>query len=316
MRVLVTGGAGFIGSHLVERLISDPSLQVVVLDNLRRGSLENLSFANEQVEVRLGDIRRLDDVRTAMAGCEVVFHLAAQANVIGAVQDVEYSVDTNVGGTVNVLRAAEEAGVRRMVFTSSREVYGDAGEIPVSERTPFSAKNAYGASKIAGEMYCRALAGSMEIAVLRLTNVYGTRDHDRVIPIFVESALRNQPLILYGGQQIMDFIPVSTVTGILQRAGFGNLVGEPVNVGSGHGTAVAEVAQAALRAVESASVITIAPARKFEVTRFIADITRAKTLFGLIPPAAPLECLGEVVAWLRARAGVGHPRVFATSGSA
>ena len=151
MHILVTGGAGFIGTHLVASLLAEGK-EVSVLDNLTRGRISNTGKGFRFVQ---GDIRDRETVVKAMTGVDILFHLAAQSNVMGAVTDLDYSFTTNVFGTFEVLRAAKEAGVRRVVFTSSREVYGDAAVLPVSEDAPLHAKNAYGASKVAGELYCR-----------------------------------------------------------------------------------------------------------------------------------------------------------------
>src|SRR5581483_5631160 len=162
MAIVVTGGAGFIGRHLVERLCQDgmgvASEPVVVLDNLRRGSREALAplIAAGRVRFIEGDVRDPRTVRQTLAGAETIFHLAAQANVMGSESDPDYAFVTNVTGTYNVLEAAQEAGARRIVFASSREVYGQPPVLPVPEDAPFAPKNAYGATKAAGEMACRA----------------------------------------------------------------------------------------------------------------------------------------------------------------
>ena len=132
-RILVTGGAGFIGSHLVERLIAEGYCSVTVLDNLQRGRVANLAAVEDSVRFVQGDIRNQRTLATVMKDTNLVFHLAAQSNVIGALQDVDYASSTNVVGTATVLQAARAAGVGRFVFTSSREVYGDPAELPVSE---------------------------------------------------------------------------------------------------------------------------------------------------------------------------------------
>jgi UDP-glucose 4-epimerase len=185
MRVLVTGGAGFIGSHLVDALVGRGD-EVLVLDNFRRGLMKHIDghVSAGRVHLIRGDIRDEAAVSGAMSGVELVYHLAAQSNVLGAVQDMDYSFSTNVVGTFNVLKAASAAAVRRVVFSTSREVYGEPDEIPVQERAPLRAKNPYGASKIAGELYCGVweTATSMDCKVLRFANVYGPRDRDRVIP--------------------------------------------------------------------------------------------------------------------------------------
>ena len=160
MQILVTGGAGFIGSHLVARLVRNPSNSIIVLDNLHRGRIAALSEVWDKIAFVEGDVRNRDLLANVMQGCDLVYHLAAQSNVIGAVQDLDYSFSSNVTGTFNVLQAARQAGVRRLVFTSSREVYGDPRQLPVPESDPLHPKNAYGASKVTGEMYCRLLSAS------------------------------------------------------------------------------------------------------------------------------------------------------------
>ena len=156
MRVLVTGGAGFLGSHLVDAVVAAGD-EVIILDNLYRGSAANIDahLRSGAVTFIEGDIRDYTAVLEAAAGVDVVYHLAAQSNVIGALEDTDYSFTTNVAGTYNVLKAAACAGVRRLVFSSSREVYGEPDSIPVPESAPLTAKYPYGASKIAGEAYCR-----------------------------------------------------------------------------------------------------------------------------------------------------------------
>ncbi len=237
MRVLVTGGAGFIGAHLTAAL-AQAGDEVIVFDNLRRG--ERAKLTGLPVRLVEGDVRDRVAVQKAMEGVARVYHLAAQSNVLGAVSDVDYSFTSNVVGTYNVLVAAREAGVERVVFTSSREAYGEVERLPVAEDHPTNPKNAYGASKVAGEVYCRAFQGTygLDVSVLRLANVYGPGDRDRVIPIWLERARRGAALELYGGTQVLDLVPVDLVVTALRRAAEVALDGQPVNVGSGVGTAL------------------------------------------------------------------------------
>lgn len=300
MRVLVTGDAGFIGGWLVERLIRENAQRIVVLDNLHRNCVPNpVSFPAPVMFVN-ADIRDRESLVGAMEGCDLVYHLAAQSNVMRAITDPDYAFTTNVVGTFNVLAAAKAAGVTRVVFTSSREVYGEVDRIPVPETAPINAKNAYGASKAAGELYCRVAAESgLETVILRLANVYGPRDRDRVIPLFIEAALGGQPLTAYGGDQILDFVGIGSVVDALLSGGRGSWVRDPVNIGSGTGTTIWKLAERVLQITGSQSPIQAAPPRSQEVVRFVADTTRSQRLWYISRPEGPLDHLPEVVACFR-----------------
>jgi UDP-glucose 4-epimerase len=253
MRVLVTGGAGFIGSHLVDALVGRGD-EVLVLDNFRRGLMKQ-------------------------------------------VQDMDYSFSTNVVGTFNVLKAASAAAVRRVVFSSSREVYGEPDEIPVQERAPLRAKNPYGASKIAGELYCGVseTATSMDCKVLRFANVYGPRDRDRVIPHWLKRAQDGERLEVYGGQQIIDFVWVGCAVDALLAAATCAIDG-PVNVGSGVGTPIIALGERILALSDTRSELRVMPARDIEVVRFVADVARMRSLLGVEPVGDPLDKLATMTA--------------------
>ena len=292
--VVVTGGAGFIGSHLVDALVARGE-QVVVLDNLRRGRVDYIAphLASGAVHFIEGDIRDEDAVREATRDARLVYHLAAQSNVLGAMQDGSYSFTTNVVGTHIVLEAAAAARAR-VVFSSSREVYGDAVRTPVSEDDALAPKNPYGASKVAGEAYCRAMRFSrgLDVAVLRFANVYGPRDTDRVIPRWLALATEGRPLQVYGGKQVLDFVPIETAVQALLYAGDNGLA-EPVNIGSGAGTSILELAQRVLSATGSASEVEVVPANECEVVAFVADVVRMRGL-GIDPPSDPLSALKDL----------------------
>lgn len=304
MNVLVTGGAGFIGSHLVDLLVARGH-QVTVLDNLYRGDWGHLERHLRSRSVRLleKDVRDFESVYRAGADAEVVYHLAAQANVMGALSDPDYSLTTNVLGTFNVLKAAASHGARRVVFSSSREVYGEPEQVPVREETPLAPKSPYGASKVAGEAYCRAWAqtNGLETFVLRLANVYGLRDRDRVIPRWLERAGRGQPLDLFGGDQVLDFISVERAVDALLAAADRPVDG-PVNVGSGRGTSLKELAARILEVSDSPSQLRLLPARQGEVVKFVADVRKMRRLLGVEPPKDPL---GDLVALSRPGANGG-----------
>lgn len=294
-RVLVTGGAGFIGSHLADALVAAEH-DVVVLDNLRRGCREQVP---EQATFIEGDIRDFETVARATQGAELVYHLAAQSNVMGAMSDAEYSFTTNVVGTFNVLRAAAEAGVRRVVFSSSREVYGEPKELPVTEDAPLLAKNPYGASKVAGEAYCRTWhhTAKLDTYILRFANVYGPRDFGRVIPLWLTRALRDEPLQLYGGDQVLDFVHVSVAVEALLRAADAPNEG-PVNVGTGVGTSLRTLADRILK-LTGVCRLEVVPAREAEVVRFVAATQRMRSVLEMTPPKDPLEGLPALLATFR-----------------
>jgi UDP-glucose 4-epimerase len=295
-RTLVTGGAGFIGSHLVARLVERGD-EVVVIDNMKRGRIERIQkwLGGDRFRVIKDDIRRFDAVSEAMRGCQCVFHLAAQSNVMGAVTDPDYSITTNVLGTFNVLRAAAEAEVPRVVFTSSREVYGDPRSLPVSEAHPLDAKNGYGASKVAGEAYCRSRSrAGARVEVVRLANVYGPGDSDRVIPLWLTAAAQGRDLVVYGGEQVIDFLWVGKAVEALLFAAHHGLPG-PVNVGSGKGTRILDLAERVLRATRADVSVKRKPAREVEVAKFVADVSMMRSL-GIAPEADPLEHLDEIAA--------------------
>ncbi|MBF6599357.1 MAG: SDR family NAD(P)-dependent oxidoreductase [Dehalococcoidia bacterium] len=291
-RILVTGGAGFIGGHLVDRLVRDRH-DVIVLDNMRRGRASALGqhLRAGDVELVEGDIRDAELLTGVMRGVETVYHLAAQSNVMGAIDDAEYSFTSNALGTFNVLRAAADAGAARLVFTSSREVYGESGYVPVDEDHPLAAKNPYGASKVAGEAYARTFAHcyGLDVAVLRLANVYGHGDRDRVIPLWLDAAAAGRDLNVYGGGQVLDFVWIATVIDALTLAGEEGLPG-PTNIGSGVGTSILELARRIIEVGSSRSQIARVPARGAEVTRFVADTTRMRAL-GIEPESDPLAHL-------------------------
>lgn len=298
-RALITGGAGFIGSHLVRRLAESTDWSLTVLDNLSRGrtSVLNDFLAQGRVSFVHSDIRDHKILSDHMKETDLVFHLAAQSNVMGAITDIDYSFTTNVVGTFNVFKAAEEHGARRVIFTSSREVYGEPTRLPVHEMDQLRPKNAYGASKVAGEVYADVFHHrGLDIRVVRLANVYGPYDRDRVIPLFIGRALQGEPLHVYGGNQVLDFVWIEDVVDALVHlaVGDGGLEGA-INVASGQGTTVLDLARLILKMSGSTSQMEFLPERQEEVSGFVGATERCTRLLGRAP-APPLMFLGDVMA--------------------
>ncbi|OQY29147.1 MAG: hypothetical protein B6244_04740 [Candidatus Cloacimonetes bacterium 4572_55] len=295
--VLVTGGAGFIGSHLVDRLIAKGKYTVTIFDNLFRGKPENIESHISDARFIRGDLRDKDAVIDACQGQEIIFHLGAQSNVMGAMSDSRYSFESNVVGVYNLLDAARQVGTRRVIFTSSREVYGEGMDLPVHEDHPLQAKNPYGASKASGEIYFRVFGSvyGLETVIFRLANVYGERDFGRVIPIFLERAYRGDPLWIYGGDQVIDFIRIDIVIeALMQSMDREDILGFPINIGSGTGVTLQKLASRVRDVTESKSETLFRPVRTHEVARFTADISRFRRYFDIPIPPDPLDYLQKM----------------------
>jgi UDP-N-acetylglucosamine/UDP-N-acetyl-alpha-D-glucosaminouronate 4-epimerase len=252
---LITGGAGFIGSHIVEALVAHGE-HARVLDNLTTGTRENLARAASACEARgllqviEGDIRDLDTVRQAMAGVDLVLHLAAIVSVQHSMADPLTVHAVNVTGTLNVLEAAREANVKRVVLASSCAIYGDNDDLPLQESAMPRPLSPYAASKLAGEMYCQAFsqAYGLPTTCLRYFNVYGPRqnpdgDYAAVIPRFVTRMQAGQPPIIYGdGEQTRDFVYVGDVVrATLLACTADGIDGQAFNVASGERVSLLEL---------------------------------------------------------------------------
>lgn len=296
MRYLITGGAGFIGSHLARRLLAKRQ-QVIVYDNFTRPSPLHAEHPECALRVIEGDIRDAVTLRCAMRQVDVVFHLAAQSQVLAASRDPDYCFSTNVAGTVNVLGAARATGVRRVVFASSREVYGEPSHLPVDEERALKPKNDYGASKVAAEAYCRTMGDTdrLSTVMLRFSNVYGPGDADRLIPRWLARAQADADLEIYGGRQILDMVWIGTAIQALIAAAHPAVAATAVNVGAGRGSPIGDIATRILLATGSASRVVIRPARQIEVERFVADVRRMRDTLGVAAAEDPLHGIAAML---------------------
>jgi UDP-glucose 4-epimerase len=291
MRALVTGGAGFIGSHLVTRLAADGH-EVRILDNFATGRRSNLLAFPAEVELIEGDIQSYERVHNAVAGCEVVFHIAALPSVPRSIQDPLTSHHTNSTGTLNVLLAARDAGVRRVVMASSSSVYGMNEALPKREDMPPAPISPYAVGKLAGEGYCRSFAEvyGLETVALRYFNVFGPRQDPRsqyaaVIPRFIASLLAAEPPTVFGdGEQSRDFTYVdNAVEANLLAMDAQGVAGEVFNIACGDRTTINELL-AELRDLLDADVEPVQVAsRPGEVRHSQADCGRAREVLGYGP---------------------------------
>ncbi len=299
--ILVTGGAGFIGSHTVDRLVAGGA-SVTVLDDFSSGREANLVGAQTTGQVRLmrGDVRRQKDVAQAMKGCTAVVHLAAISSVSASVEDPALVMDINTVGTAHVLKEAQRAGVPRVVFASSAAVYGDPDALPIAEQAALRPLSPYAASKVAGEMLCRAAAatGGQTSVALRFFNVYGPRQDPKspycgVITAFAGRLQAHEPLVVHGqGDQVRDFVHVSDVARAVGLAlktpleGFASL-----NIGSGQGVTVKELAERMAALGEGPPGVVQGPPRAGDVKASLADISRAAQQLGFRPSVSLEEGL-------------------------
>lgn len=251
-KVLVTGGAGFIGSSLVDRLISK-GYSVVVLDNFHSGRIENLHahLDRDDFELVKGDVRDTEVIRETMDGVDAVVHLAALIDVEGSVNNPLETHDVNVNGTLSLLCEAVRQDIKRFLFASSAAVYGESDSLPLREDFPLKPSSPYAASKATAELYCGAFCRSYGLGtvILRYFNVYGPRqDHNPyagVLLKFLRNALSGQPLVVFGdGEQSRDFICVDDVVEATMLAlESGNTVGKTFNVCTGKPTTINELVQ-------------------------------------------------------------------------
>jgi len=310
---LVTGGAGFIGSHVAERLLRDGH-QVRVLDNFSSGSRENLAFGrgNPRLEVVEGDIRDPTATVAASRGVEVIFHQAAMRSVPRSVDDPIGANDNNVTGTLNVLRAAREAGVRRVVYASSSSIYGDRPDLPKREEQPPAPISPYAVSKLAGELYCAVWSRlfGLETVGLRYFNVFGPRQdpasqYAAVIPRFIAWALRGEPLEVHSdGTQSRDFTYIDNVVEAnLLAANAPGVAGEMFNVGCGSRVSLLEIIRLLERIVGGPLERRYTARRPGDVPHTQADIGKAKRFLGYVPVVEFGEGLRRTVEFFKTKVG-------------
>ena len=287
MRVLVTGGAGFIGSNVVRALLARGD-DVRILDNFSTGSRANLEGLD--VDVVEGELRSYERVHAAVRGTEIVFHLGALGSVPRSVQDPLTSSAVNVEGTLNVLLAARDENVRRVVFSSSSSVYGSSGHLPRTEEMAADPISPYGVAKLAAERYCVSFSRvyeQFETVVLRYFNVFGPRQsphsqYAAVVPLFVTQIARGEPIAVYGdGEQSRDFTYVANVVdATLRAADAPGASGRIFNIAAGTPASVNELADAIGRILDKPVQRHEQPPRPGDVRDSWADVSAARSGLG------------------------------------
>jgi nucleoside-diphosphate-sugar epimerase len=291
VQALVTGGAGFIGSHLAATLV-ERGWGVRVLDSFATGHRENLAGVERDVEVFEGDLRDADACERACRGAEVIFHMGALGSVPRSLDDPLTTHAANVTGTLNLLVGARKHGARRLVFSSSSSVYGDTPVLPKVETMPPGPRSPYAASKLAGEEYCRAFSRTMglDTVVLRYFNVFGPRQdpesqYAAVIPRFIAALLRGDPPVIYGdGLQSRDFTYVSNVVDAnLKAADAPGVAGEVFNIACGEQITVLDVLKRIAEQLGKPCRPDFQPPRPGDVKHSCAAIEAARRALGYEP---------------------------------
>lgn len=304
MKILVTGGAGFLGSHICDMLL-EKGHEVRVLDRMCPGKVGHIT---DRIEFVCGDIRRLEDCRKAIQDVDAIIHLAALINVNHSIREPLDFYETNVRGTMNVLESARhEPSVKKVVYMSTAEVYGFC-EGMVNETALCDTRSPYAASKYAGERYCLSYYhtyGEPEVTIIRGFNMYGPRQSygskGAVIAIFTTLALMGKPPVVFGsGEQCRDYVFVKdTARGVIEATLKEGLGGEIINLASGKTVTVNEIAEAVLEITGSKHEIDYAPTRPGELFKSCGDADKAQHLLGWVPTVGFNEGLQTTVEYFK-----------------
>ncbi len=313
-KILVTGGAGFIGSHIVDRLMEE-GFEVTVMDNLDTGRLENIAHHKNKSNFHFakGDIRNFALVKETLRDIDSVFHEAALASVTRSVKDPILTNDINVGGTLNLLKASSDLGVKRFIFASSAAIYGEAKSPLKKEDMATNPTSPYGVSKLAAENYVRVFykAYGLETVCLRFFNVYGPRQNVDIqgtyggaISIFINRILERLPPTIYGdGEQTRDFVYIQDVVEANMLAlNTKNAAGEVFNIATGKKISVNQVAETLKDIMNRKDLKTVyTDPRPTDIRHGYADISKAKKILGYNPKFPVKEGLTELVNWYNQR---------------
>jgi UDP-glucose 4-epimerase len=308
-KVCVTGAAGFVGSHLVDRLLLE-QFDVTAIDNLSSGTLENIkhNFGIKKFRFANCDILDFKSIRSLVRGVEVIFHEAALTNVQTSIRDPYLTNSINVVGTLNLLRAALESGVKLFVYASSAAVYGDVTP-PQAEDTPTNPISPYGFSKLMAEKYVNMFGSLYGLGTicLRYFNIYGIRQnvessYSGVVTKLIKRLLENKPLIVYGnGQQSRDFISVQDVVAANMLAiESRNAVGQIFNIGTARGVSINELASLIFEhANDFSGGVKHTKARRGDILHSRADITKAARILGFSPRNQVEKELPKLIEWYK-----------------
>ena len=305
--ILVSGGCGFIGSHIAEQLCAENSVRII--DNLSSGRMENIKGLNIERFLEWDIRKQSKELYGLFEGVDIVFHEAANIFINKSIEDPGYDAETNIVGLINILEACRKSKVKRIVFASSSAVYGDPISLPIKETHPLKPDSPYAVSKIAGEYYCKLyneLYG-LETVCLRYFNVYGPRQdpnnpYSGVIAIFANNIMNDLPLTIYGdGEQTRDFVSVADVAKVnILAAESKKAVGKILNIGTGQSTSINELVEL-MRTKETA--IKYEPARLGDSRESVADTIYTKAILGFTAEIDIKRGLRNYLRWFKANRG-------------
>ena len=302
-KIVVTGGAGFIGSNTVKELLKNNN-SVTVIDNLSTGKYENIRDA----EFIKGDITDTNILKNAFKDADYIIHLAAISSIEQTIKDPKKSNDINITGTLNVLSEARDANVKRVIFASSASIYGNTTQLPIKENAPPNPTTPYAISKITGEYYCKSFHElyGLETVALRFFNVFGPRQqlnsaYSAVIPKFINAMLKDKRPTIYGdGEQSRDFIYIKdVVTAIIKATTAPNAAGTSINIATGKGTTLNEL----VNTINNSLGKTIKPSytdkKQGDIKHSLADISLAKRVLDFTPEYTLDKGIEKTIEWLK-----------------
>ena len=302
-KVAVTGGLGFIGSHLVERLNENNDL--VIVDNQSSGNIKNIQDLDfSRIDTDFGDITRVN-LERIFEDVDYVYHMAAVTSVPQSVNDPLRSNEVNITGTLKVLEAAKKCGVKKLIFSSSSAVYGETASLPISEKNPVNPLSPYAVTKVTGELYCTLYSEIYDLPTiaLRYFNVFGPKQdpesqYAAVIPIFIDKILKNQRPVIYGdGEQTRDFVNVKEVVDANILAAESNETGS-YNIGLGKSTTINYLFEMIKETMKKDIKPVYKNERSGEIKHSVADISKARSL-GYSPKNDFTDELAETVEWFK-----------------
>ncbi len=303
-KIVVTGGAGFIGSTIIESLLRKGDYEIIVFDNLSTGYLKNLEAVKDKIKIIKGDIRNLEQTQKALAGAKTVFHMAALSYVSESIQKPAEYNNVNIDGTLNVLKAAHANSVERVLFPSSCIVYGESKKIPIPETEALTPNTPYGLTKQVGEFYCKFFTQlhGLDTICLRIFNAYGPRMQNRVLSIFANLILQGkQPNVSGDGKQSRDFVYIDDiVSAFLAAMNAGKKQsGKSFNIGTGNGTDLNGLIQQINNCLGTSIQPHYDKIATGEIDTIIADTRLAKKELGFTAKTSLGQGLKGTINWLK-----------------